>query len=118
MAFSTEIQSEFYSYLLPWEDVSTRSMFGAMAYLVSGKMFAFIHDSKLVVNLPQEDKTQAIDSVGVMPYTLGHNGQFGDWMELPLTSTDMVERSLPWVEKSYHYVQSVPKPRRRMGRRI
>ncbi|MCE2463891.1 MAG: TfoX/Sxy family protein [Dehalococcoidia bacterium] len=118
MAFSTEIQSELDSYLLPWKDVSTRSMFGAMAYLVSGKMFAFIHDSKLVVKLPQADKTQAIDHVGAMPYTLGHNGQFGDWMELSLTSPDMVESTLPWVEKSYYYVQAVPKSRRRRVRRI
>ena len=118
MAFSTEIQSELDSYLLPWKDVSTRSMFGAMAYLVGGKMFAFIHDSKLIVKLPQADKTQAIDLAGAMPYTLGHNGQFGDWMELPLSSPDMVESTLPWVEKSYHYVQAVPKSRRKRVRRI
>ena len=118
MAFSTEIQSELDSHLLPWQDVSIRNMFGAMVYLVGGKMFAFIHDDKLVVKLPQADKAQAINGVGAMPYVLGHNGRFGDWMELPLASPDMVENTLPWIKKSYQYVQSVAKTRRRRAKRI
>ena len=118
MSFSTEIQSELDSYLLPWQDVSTRNMFGAMAYLVGGKMFAFIHDGKLVVKLPQTDKAEAIDRAGARPYVLGHNGRFGDWMEIPLDSPDMVENTLPWVKKSYQYVQVAPRASKRRARRV
>ena len=40
----------------PGRMFSIRNMFGAMVYMVGGKMFAFIHDDKLVVKLPQADK--------------------------------------------------------------
>ena len=118
MSFSTEIQSELDSYLLPWQDVSTRSMFGAMVYLVAGKMFAFIHDGKLVIKLPQADRAQAIDRVGARPYIRGHNGRFGDWVEPPLASPDAVGNTLSWIKKSYQYVQVAPTASKRMVRRM
>ncbi len=118
MSFSKEIQSELDSHLLPWQDVSTRNMFGAMVYLVGGKMFTFIYDGKLVVKVPQADRAEAIERAGAMPYTHGYNGRFGDWMEIPLDSPDMAENTLPWIEKSYQYVQIAPTASKRRVRRM
>ena len=67
MAFSTEIQGELDASLLPWRDVSTRKMFGSMVYMAGDKMFAFIHDDKLVVKLPQQEKARAAESGGARP---------------------------------------------------
>jgi hypothetical protein len=53
-----------------------------------------------------------------MPYTHGHNSRFGDWMEIPLASPDMVENTLPWIEKSYRYVQIAPTASKRRVRRM
>ncbi len=118
MAFSIEIQSELDAHLLPWQDVSTRKMFGAMVYLVGGKMFAFIYDARLVVKLPEEDKAEARERDGARPFILGNGSQFGDWMEFPISTPDRVEEALTWVGKSYQYVQATPRagkarPRRR-----
>ena len=54
MAFSVEIQQELDALLLPWDDVSPRNMFGAMVYLVKGKMFAFVYDNRVIVKVPKE----------------------------------------------------------------
>jgi hypothetical protein len=105
VAFSTEIQGELDASLLPWRDVSTRKMFGSMVYMAGDKMFAFIHDDKLVVKLPQQEKARAAESGGARPFVHGQNGQFGDWMEFPLASPEGIEGAIPWIKQSYRYVR-------------
>ena len=99
-----------------WPDVSPRRMFGAMAYLVGARMFAFIYNGTVVVKLPETDKAEANSTVGARPFTLGHAGRFGDWMEFPFPCPDGMAITRPWVRKSYEYVQIAPTIRKRRAR--
>ena len=68
----------------------------------------FLRIGRLVVKLPKEDMAEAREPGDATPFIHGHNGRFGDWMEFPLTSLDGIEGLLPWVRKSYQYVQIAP----------
>ena len=113
MAFSPEIQSELDANLLRWPNVSTRKMFGAMVYLIGGRMFAFIYDTRVIVKLRQEEKGEAGEQYGARPFIHGRTGRFGDWMEFPLDGVYAVEGVLPWIRRSFEYVQVAPTHRRR-----
>lgn len=111
VAFSAEIQQELDALLLPWEDVSPRKMFGAMVYLAKGKMFAFVYDNRVVVKVPEEQKSEAEKRMGAGPFIHGHTGKFGDWMELPLAGVREVGKALPWIRNSYDQAQNAPPAR-------
>ena len=108
MAFSAEIHSELDARLVPWQDVSPRKMFGAMAYLVGDRLFAFIYDDWVVVKLPPEDKAAAGQGSGARPFTHSRSRKFGDWMEFPLVRSDEIEDALPWIKRSYQHVLAIP----------
>ena len=108
MAFSVEIQQELDALLLPWDDVSPRNMFGAMVYLVKGKMFAFVYDNRVIVKVPKENKAAAESQMRASPFIHGHAGHFGDWMALPLRGAREVGKALPWIRTSYDQAQTSP----------
>lgn len=108
MAFSAEIQQELDALLLPWNGVSPRNMFGAMVYLVKGKMFAFVCDTRVIVKVPKEDKVEAEARMRATPFIHGHTGRFGDWMELPLRGMQEVGGALPLIRNSYIQAQTPP----------
>ena len=109
MAFSAEIQQELDALLLPWDDVSPRNMFGAMVYLVKGKMFAFVYETRVIVKVPKENKAEAEERMKARPFFHRRTGKFGDWMELPLGGASGVEEALPWIRNSYDQAQTSPR---------
>ena len=113
MAYSTAIQSKLDPFLLPWPDVSTRKMFGAMVYLVSGKMFAIVYGDRIVVKLPKDDMAVATSVGGARPFVVSRGRRFGDWMEFPPSSPGSVEGLLPWIMKSYELALATPATRKR-----
>ena len=94
------------AHLLPWKNVSSRQMFGAMVYLGNSKMFAFVYDNRVIVKLRKEDKPEAEEHWGARPFIHVHTGRFGDWMEFSQASPSEVAGAVNWISKSYEYVQT------------
>ena len=101
MAFSVEIQSELDGHLLPWPDVSARKMFGALVYMVDGKMFAIVHDQWLAIKVPQDHMAQLLEEPGARPFSSRQGIRFGDWVQLPLPEPAQAAGYLGWLDRSY-----------------
>ena len=104
MEFSVDVQEKLDPLLAAWDGVYARKMFGALVYMVGGKMFVIIHGGDVVVKLPKEDKAEASNTAGAHPFVVGVNGRFGDWMQLPLADPVRAAELLPRIDKSYDYV--------------
>jgi TfoX/Sxy family transcriptional regulator of competence genes len=112
VVFSVEIQSELDGHLLPWPDVSARKMFGALVYMVDGKMFAMLSEGTVAMKLPDQVRARALTLAGVSPFRpMGRS--FGRWVQFLVLLEDDVPVLTPWLESAREYVASLPAPAKR-----
>jgi TfoX/Sxy family transcriptional regulator of competence genes len=109
----TEIQGRLEVALLSWQAVSKRRMFGGDAYLVRGKMFAFLGDMGLVLKPPSGEREALLARPRVQPFTPRAGMSFGDWLQWRLSSVEELEEALRPLRAAYEYVQSGPVKKRR-----
>jgi len=116
MVIDEELKQELDAKLLPWDDVTVKSMFGGACFMVNGKMFAIQMDGTLAMKLPEELRQQALGLAGVSPFYADGVKPFGVWIQFVLILSDNVEGALPWLQQAYKYVASLPAPKKRKFR--
>ena len=117
MAVDPGVQRALDAHALPWEGVTTRAMFGGVAYMVGGKMFAMLAEGVVAMKLPDPLRSRALALAGVSPFI--HNDKpFGTWVQFLVLLEDDVGVLIPWLEAAREYVASLPSPagRRRSPR--
>ena len=107
MTTDASIHAELDGLLLPWDDVSTRRMFGGRGYFVEDRLFAAFYDG-IATKLPDQDREEVLNSRKTTPFTPTPGRRFGNWVRFPLEGPDEVETLLPWLRKAYEYVQVTP----------
>ena len=115
MTNDASVQSDLDALLLPWSEVSTRNMFGGYAYFVGDRLFACYYKGAVATKLPDPDRKQLLDDGRARPFTPQPGRPFGEWVEFPVEESGGVEELLPWLEKSFEYVQMTP-PKGRKAR--
>lgn len=99
------LQEELGALLMGWPQVDTRRMFGCQAFLVGGKLFAFLTEGGVVLKLPVSRREELLDRLRARPFM--HRGvPFGAWVELPLAAPADLDQARVAVGKSYAYVQA------------
>ena len=116
MAVDEEIKAALDGKLLAWKDVTTRRMFGGVAYMVERKMFCMLTDGTLGMKLPDDLRSQALTLAGVSPFISPSGGQFGQWIQFLVLFEEYASAAMPWLEAAFKYVRSAPAPRRRSRR--
>ena len=53
MAIDLEIKASLDSQVLPWKEVSSRSILGGVAYMAQDKMFAALMEGVVAINCPR-----------------------------------------------------------------
>ena len=117
MTNDPSVQSELDAILLPWSEVSTRSMFGGHAYFVGDRLFACYYKGAVAAKLPEPDRKQALDNGRARPFTPQPGRPFGEWVEFPVEGSGGVEALLPVLETALEYVQRTPPKGRKSPRR-
>jgi len=107
MTTDASIHAELDGLLLPWDDVSTRPMFGGRGYFVEDRLFAAFYDG-IATKLPDQDREEVLNSPKPTPFTPTPGRRFGNWVRFPLEGPDEVETLLPWLRKTFEYVQLTP----------
>ena len=107
MAVDAEVKGSLDSQVLAWKDVSTRSMFGGVAYMVRGKMFAALMEGAAAMKLPDERRVRALSLAGFTPFR-PTGGQFGQWVQFVMLLEDDTPAVVPWLESAFNYVASLP----------
>ena len=95
-----------------WDNVSSRSMFGGVAYMVAGKMFAMLMEGVLGMKLPHQLRTQALTLAGVSPFRSPSGGPFGEWIQFVILLEDDVPAVVPWLKAAFDYVCHLPAPKK------
>ena len=106
------IQKTLDAHVLPWERVTSRTMFGGVAYMVDGKMFAMLSEGAVAMKLPDQVRARALTLAGVSPFRpMGRS--FGRWVQFLVLLEDDVPVLTPWLESAREYVASLPAPAKR-----
>ena len=112
MAVDAEVEVALDSRVLAWKDVTTRRMFGGVAYMVRGKMFAALMEGAVAMKLPDELRIRALPQDGVSLFRpIG--GQFGQWVQFEILMEDDVPAVIQWLESAFEYVASLHKKGKR-----
>ena len=106
MAIDSEVREALDAHILPWEDVSSRAMFGGVAYMVKGKMFAMLGEGVVAMKLPDELRSRALTLAGVSPFKPS-GSTFGQWIQFLILLDDDVPVLIPWLESALKYVASL-----------
>ena len=112
MPVDEAVKAPLDNHLLAWGDVTSRWMFGGVAYSVRGKMFAVFMDGFLGAKLPDEIRAQALAQGVASPFR-PTGRPFGQWVQFPLTSEGGVSAIISWIEAAYDYVGSLQRPNKR-----
>ena len=107
-----EVREALDAHILPWEDVTSRAMFGGVAYMVKGKMFAMLAEGVMAMKLPDELRSRALTLAGVSPFK-PTGRTFGRWIQFVILLDDDVPVLIPWIEAALEYVASLPAPAKR-----
>ena len=107
MTTDASIHGELDGLLLPWDDVSTRPMFGGRGYFVGDRLFA-AHYGGSATQPPGQDREEVLNSQIASPFPPVPGRRFGNWVRFPLEGPDGVESLLPWLRKAYEYVLVTP----------
>ncbi len=119
MAVDEDIRAALDRVLPSWKGVTSRRMFGGVAYMVGGKMFCVLMDGTLGMKLPDELRARALGFAGVSPFVSPSGGRFGQWVQFLLLLGDNVPPLIPWIEAAFNHVEALPEaPRRSRGARV
>jgi TfoX/Sxy family transcriptional regulator of competence genes len=98
-------------------DVERRMMFGCPCRFVSGNMFMLLHDGRIVLRLPADERAELLAMPGAAPF-----GPGGRTMKEYVAVPPAMHSDLPglgrWVARSEEYARSlgVRAPRARRSR--
>ena len=119
MAVDPGVQRALDAHALPWEGVTTRAMFGGVAYMVGGKMFAMLAEGVVAMKLPDPLRSRALAHGGRLAlHPQSGKRLSGHWVQFLVLLEDDVGVLIPWLEAAREYVASLPSPagRRRSPR--
>jgi hypothetical protein len=104
-------------------DVTPKRMFGADAFFIRQRMFAFLLDDVIVLKLPEAQRREVIGAKLARPFLTGENAPFGRWVEVGLSGPDGAgtARAFQLVQAAYQLAQTPdregPRKRRTVGKR-
>lgn len=117
MAVPEELREKVEADMLAREEVSTRSMFGTVSYLVRGRMFAFWVGDGLVAKVPDRTRQELLDRKAGVVFQGPQGRGFGEWLHLPLGKDEDLEACSAAARESYEYVRGQPSRRPARKRR-
>ena len=94
---------------------TSKRMFGANAFFIRGRMFAFLLDDAIVLKLPEAERQSVIGSRIARPFLTGENAPFGRWVEVGIGGSDGPARAYRLAQSALELAQSPDRegPRKR-----
>jgi TfoX/Sxy family transcriptional regulator of competence genes len=114
---------ESFGRLLPEDPrVERRKMFGYPCAFAGGHMFIGVHEDRLVLRLPEEERSSFRSEHGATPFEPFPGREMREYSVVPRPLIEDPEALAPWVEKAVDHAASLPpkkprKPRKKAGGR-
>ncbi len=107
------LRLEFESRVLSWPHVTTRFMFGCLAYLARGKLFAFLVDESVVITRLDEDSRQRL-AAGHEAFAFRSKGKsIGGWIQVAVADESDLNGLTPYLRRSYEKTLVKPSSRKK-----
>lgn len=101
-----ELRQRIESQVLDWPNVTTRRMFGCPAYLVDGKLFAFlVTDGVVITQIRKRDREEMSRVYTTETFRAGER-EIGRWLTIHIDDVDQIERVMLMVRRSYETVRT------------
>ena len=85
-----------------------RKMFGYSCVFAKGNMFAGLHESGMVLRLPEEQRAEFLRLKGAEPFEPMPGRVMREYVVVPRILLNEPGQLREWVEKSLAYVSSLP----------
>ena len=95
------VRLEFEARVITWPDVTTKFMFGCLAYMAKGKLFAFLVDDGVVITQLDEASRETLAAEHEAFQFESRGKPVGGWMQVVVADCSELEEILPYVRKSY-----------------
>jgi TfoX/Sxy family transcriptional regulator of competence genes len=95
--------------------VELKPMFGCPAYFTNGNMFAGVHQSSLMLRLPEEGRAE-VAALGGGPFEPMPGRPMKEYVVLPRGVLDDAAATAEWVRRGAEYAASLP-PKVKKARR-
>ena len=87
--------------------IELRPMFGCPAYFTNGNLFAGVHQSSLMVRLPENERAEVV-SMGGGPFEPMPGRPRKEYVVLPPAALDDAYLTAAWVRRGAEYAASLP----------
>jgi len=95
--------------------VELKPMFGCPAYFTNGNLFAGVHQSSLMLRLPEASRAEAV-ALGGGPFEPMPGRPMKKYVVLPTAVLDDEAATADWVRRGAEYAASLP-PKAKKSRR-
>jgi hypothetical protein len=99
-----ELRRAFEHQVLHWPNVTTRRMFGCPAYLVDGKLFAFLVTRGIVITQIRKRDREHLEGVFSTETFKAGEREITRWLQVNLDDLEPLDRIMSTVRKSYNTV--------------
>jgi hypothetical protein len=96
-----DLRLEFESIVMDWVHVTRKYMFGSHAYLVRGRLFAFlVEDGVIITSLSASSRERLTELLEAFPFE-SKGKPVGGWMRAIVNDDSDLETIMPYVRESY-----------------
>ncbi len=97
-----DFRPRFEQEVFSWPHVTTRYMFGCLAYMSCGKMFAFLQNESVVLtNIDGESRDALCAGHEAFAFESSNGKTVGDWLEVVISDESELGEIMSHVRKSY-----------------
>lgn len=112
-----DIRLALESEILSWPHVTIRFMFGCLAYLAKGKLFAFIQqESVVLINIDDESRESLAASHEAFAFE-SSGKTVGGWFQVVIQDESEIRDIIPYVRSSYESALAKPSSSKRRKRK-
>lgn len=108
MPVPQELREKVEADILARSEVTARAMFGTVAYMVRGRMFAFWVGDGLVAKVPDRTRQDMLDRKAGVLFQGPQGRGFGEWLHVSLQKEEDLEACAVASRQSYEYVRGQP----------
>ncbi len=100
-----DLRREFERQVTDWPGVTSRRMFGCPAYLVDGKLFAFLVTGGIVITQIRKRDREELEKLYTTEVFKAGEREIGRWLQVHVDDLERMERVMLMVRKSYETVR-------------
>ena len=99
---SQQLREKFEEIVVPWPEVTKKTMFGSPTYSARGTIFAMLVNGGIILSQLDDEEKGALLSGSDAEYFVAHGRVIKKWVLIRIQDSADIERFIPFIEASYN----------------